>query len=468
MEQVLTTVRKFSMFNAGDKVLLGVSGGPDSVALTHILFQLRQELQITLHVAHLNHMFRGEEAWADAGHVAALAGSLDIPANIESVDVPALIKRQGLSAQVAARLARYDFFRNTAQKVGARRVALGHHADDQAETVLLNLIRGAGPAGLKGIPPVREDFYVRPLIAVRRGRIEEYCREHCLSYRTDSSNLKPVYARNRVRLELIPLLEEKYNPSVVLSLNRLAGIIREEDHFLDDAAAGALPEVTTHTGPGVVGLSLGGLKALPVVLRRRLLRIVYRELSGNQGGPDFEHVDRALQMLDGGFRPGQMVWPGGILLIKRYDQLEIINGEMQTEAPCYCYSLTVPGCTYIPEADAGIIAEVLDISAVPGPKLANPGEALLDLDTLPPPIEVRRRKDGDLFWPLGFKGRIKLKKFLIDRKIPREQRGRIPLVTAGNQIVWVAGVRSGEKNKITPDTKKCLYLKLVQGPCKQE
>lgn len=467
LEQVRSTLAKFSMLSPGDKVVLGVSGGPDSVALTHILFQLRQQMKITLHVAHLNHMFRGEESCADAEHVAALAASLDIPATIESVDVPAYMKEHGLSAQVAARTVRYDFYRRVIRNTGAQKVALGHHADDQAETVLMKLIRGAGPGGLKGILPVREGFYIRPLLEVRRRQIEEYCLEHGLSYRIDSSNLKPVYTRNRVRMELIPLLEEKYNPAIVVSLNRLAGIIREEDQFLDDAVARARPGVIESSGPGLIKLSLAGLAALPVALQRRLLRDVYSELSGGSGSPDFEHVDSVLEFVASDSGPGKITWPGGISLVKRYGRLEVAKGQSPSDTPYYCYDLKVPGYTYIPEIDAGIKAVIMDISCVQDPKLSDPGEAFLDLDTLDPPLKARRRQDGDLFWPLGFKGRIKLKKFLIDRKIPRELRGRVPLVTAGNEIAWVAGVRPGENYRITAATRRCLYLQLVRGQCEQ-
>ena len=467
LEQVQATVLKFSMFTPGDTVLVGVSGGADSAALFHLLFRLREELKLTLFACHLNHMFRGEEARTDAEWVAALAESLDVPAVIESFNVPAYMARYGLPAQVAARQVRYDFYQRTADRLGAVKVALGHHADDQAETVLINLIRGAGLAGLRGIPPVRDNFYVRPLIEARRARIESYCSTYGISYRQDSSNLKPVYTRNRIRLELMPLLEEKYNPAMVNSLNRLAGIIREEDEYMDAIAAGILVKATIQARPGFVRLSLEHLAKTPAVLKRRMLRIIYRELSGSHNAPDLRHIENALGLMESRPLPGRLEWPAGITLLQRYGELEIVKGGLWAEIPYYCYVLNIPGSTCIPETGATIEVQMKNIRQIADPKKLHPGEALLDYNKLPGPVKVRRRKDGDLFWPLGFKGTIKLKKFFIDRKIPRELRGSVPLVVSGDdEIVWVAGMRPGEKWKITEETEKCLHLKLITKHCK--
>jgi tRNA(Ile)-lysidine synthase len=466
LEQVRATVLKFSLFAPGDRVLVGVSGGADSVALFHLLFRLREDFKLTLFTCHLNHMFRGEEARLDAEWVAALAGSFDIPSVIESFDVPAHMTKYGLSAQTAARQVRYDFYLRTAGRLGAGRVALGHHADDQAETVLINLIRGAGSAGLKGIPPVRDNFYIRPLIETRRSRIEAYCSEYGLSYRQDSSNLKKLYTRNRVRLELMPLLEEKYNPAIVASLNRLAGILREEDEYLEAAAANELDKAIMQTGPGLVMLALERLENTPLVLKRRLLRIIYRKLAGDQNAPDFGHIENALGLLENCRLPGRLEWPGGITLLRRYGGLEFAKEGARPEVPCYCYQLNIPGSTCVPETGTAIEARIKDIEQIVNPKTLHPGEAFLDYDRLFGPVKVRRRKDGDLFWPLGFKGTIKLKKFFIDRKVPRELRSSIPLVVSGDdEIVWVAGLRPGDKWKITAATKRCLHLKLIAKYC---
>jgi tRNA(Ile)-lysidine synthase len=453
------------MISPGDIILAGVSGGPDSVALLHLLNRLKDELQFGLYAGHLNHMFRGEEAAADARLVQNLAREWNIPLVAECINVPAYIKESGLSPQQGAREVRYRFFEETAARIGANRVALGHHADDVAETVLLNLLRGAGMTGLSGIPPVRDGVYIRPLLEMRRKEIESYCREFDLPYRVDRSNLKLIYLRNRLRLELIPFLEQNYNPALVDSLNRMAEIIRDEDDYLNGVARRALAEVIVKPGAaGKIVISLEKMAAYPIAVRRRLLRLAYRELAGFSGTPAFEHIGRALEMAAGKAGRGKMDLPGGILLVKRRRFLEIIKNRKHSQTPFYQYCMQIPGATRIPEVNRTIQAEIREVSAIGDPRQFCLNEAVLDYESLKGPVCVRRRKNGDTFWPLGMGGKTKLKKFFIDLKVPEEKRDAIPLVTCGNAIVWVAGFRPGEPWKVTASTRSCLLLRLREDP----
>ncbi|HAG11929.1 MAG TPA: tRNA lysidine(34) synthetase TilS, partial [Desulfotomaculum sp.] len=220
-------IEKMGMLKPGDKVLIGVSGGPDSIALLHVLWVLKDDLQIVPVVAHLNHQLRGEEAEEDARSVREFSKKLELPCYIEEADVKSYHKNSGLSLQEACREIRFSFFGQLAGKLGAGRVALGHHADDQAETILLNFLRGAGISGLKGISYVR-GLFIRPLLEIRRKEIEEYCLQQQLPVRQDSSNLKPVYTRNRIRLNLLPLLEREYNPQIIQTLVQLGNLCSEE------------------------------------------------------------------------------------------------------------------------------------------------------------------------------------------------------------------------------------------------
>lgn len=462
LSQVKLTIEKHNMISPGDTVLVGVSGGPDSVALLHLLSRLKEDLQCGLYAGHLNHMFRGEEADADARLVEGLAREWRIPLVSERFDVPAYLKESGLSAQQGARKVRYRFFEEAAARVGAARVALGHHADDQAETVLLNLIRGAGMTGLSGIPPARENVYIRPLLEIRRRQIELYCRDYGIPYRVDQSNLKAVYLRNRVRLELIPLLEEKYNPAVVDSLNRLAGIARDEDGYMDGVARDALEGALISREAGKMTISIEKLNSYPIAVRRRLVRTACRELAGYGRTISFEHIDRALELACGEPHRGTVELPGGIVLVKRYRLLEIIINRVNSKMPFYQHPLQVPGVTPIPEVNRRILAETLEASLIGDPRRLAPEEAVLDLERLQGPLWVRRRKEGDVFSPLGMSGKIKLKKFFIDQKVPREKRDAIPIVTCGNDIVWVAGCRPGEPWKVTAKTRDCLRLVLLE------
>lgn len=465
ISQVRSTIAEHNMIVPGDAVLVGVSGGPDSLALLHMLNRLKDELQFKLYIGHLNHMFRGEEAAADSRQVESLSRNWGIPLITRSVNVPEYIAERNLSAQVGAREVRYVFFRETAAKVGANRVALGHHADDVAETVLLNLIRGSGLSGLSGIPPVREGIYIRPFLKVRRKQIELYCRLFNIPYRTDTSNLKTIYLRNKVRLELIPILEEGYNPGLVKALNRMAEIIRDEDHYMDCVAAAALKDVIDPSEKGKIIISLKKLNCFSDAVKRRILRLAYRHLAGYLKTPTFDHIDKALELIAGKPDHGEMDFPGGILLIKRYNFLEIINSRDNRDnrqVPFYQYFLKIPGDTHIPEVNRMIKSEVLDVAQTMDPRLFCFSETVLDMEKLRGPLYVRRPSSGDVFSPLGMNGKMKIKKFFIELKVPREERDAIPIVTCGNDIVWVAGFRPGEPWKVTSSTKTCLHLVLVK------
>lgn len=460
---VKSTIEKYEMISPGDTILAGVSGGPDSLALLHLLKKLQDPLQFRLYAGHLDHMFRGEEAEADARLVESLSRQWQIPFVTERVNVPQHIEKHGLSPQQGAREVRYRFYREAAERLGANRVALGHHADDQAETVLLSLIRGTGLKGLGGIPPAREGVYIRPLLKARRKQIEEYCREFGIAYRVDSSNLKTVYLRNRVRQELIPLLEEKYNPAAVESLNRLAEIVRDEDEYLDTAARNALEDAVESREEGKVTLFVEKFNCYPAAIKRRMMVAAYRGLAGYRRSPAFEHIEGALEMASGKRPRGRIELPGGVLLVKRCRFLEMIRSRESPQVPFYQYSLQVPGLTRIPEVNRAILAETLEAFRAGDPRRFSSNQAVLDLESLGGPLCVRRRREGDVFSPLGAGGKVKLKKFLIDLKVPREQRDAIPIVTCGNDIVWVAGFRPGEPWRVTQKTRLCLRLELLEG-----
>ncbi len=461
--RVRLTIKKYRLISPGDIVLVGVSGGPDSLALLHLLNRLREDLQCGLYACHLDHMFRGGEAEADARLVESLARQWRVPFVMERVNVPEYVERHGLSPQQGAREVRYRFYRETAARLGASRVALGHQADDQAETVLLSLIRGTGLKGLGGIPPVREGVFIRPLLETRRKQIESYCQSYGIPYRVDSSNLKEVYLRNRVRLELIPLLEEKYNPGVVDSLNRLAVIVRDEDGYLEAVARRALDDAAESGEEGKITFFIEKMNCYPPAIKRRMVMMAYRALAGHRRSPAFEHVERVIGAASCRRFRGKIELPGGICLVKRHRFLEMIRNRSGPQVPFYQYPLKVPGVTRIPEVGRSILAETVEAAGVGDPRRFSADQAVLDQETLQGPLCVRRRRDGDVFFPLGAGGRVKLKKFFIDLKVPREKRDAIPIVTCGNDIVWVAGFRPGEPWRVTGETRVCLRLALLEG-----
>lgn len=460
VKRVAEQIKKHAMVAGGETVVAGVSGGPDSVALLHVLYRLRDQFNFRLVVAHLNHGFRGAEAEADAGFVADMAARLGLEAHIQTRNVPEYGARAGLSAQVAAREIRYSFLSEVALKTGAARVALGHHADDQAETILLHLLRGAGPGGLGGMLPVRENFYIRPLLTIRRRDIEAYCRYHNLPTRQDSSNLQAKYLRNRIRLELIPLLEERYNPNLAEALNRLGVICREEDEYLDRQAEKLFFQARVGTGGGGVALERDKLLQIPAAVLRRVIRRAWSEICGSRDDLAFGHIDQIMEIIKsgGGYRIINL--PRGITCRTGYDVVEFaLGGEKEEqEVPFYQHRLKVPGITAIPEAGITMGARIVPAAEAGEPAALGADEVLLDYHRLSMPLVVRRRMPGDRFTPLGLGGSMKLKKFFIDHKVPRRLRDCLPLVVSGADIVWVAGLRPGDKWKVTAETTTCLHL----------
>lgn len=443
----------------GERVLVAVSGGPDSLALLDVLYRLRGTLGIELSVAHLNHLLRGREAAADAAYVARLAERYGLPLILEECNVRDAWRERGGSLQAVAREMRYRFFERAAEETGAARVALGHQADDQAETIVFNFLRGTGIAGLAGIPPVR-DRYVRPLLAERRRTIEAYCRERGLVPRTDASNVKPVYTRNRLRLELIPHLEREYNPNLVPTLLRMAEVLREEDALLDAEASRALAAVMRASDDeGGVALERRPLLELPPALQRRVVRGAWEALPGGAELP-FDHVQRVLDLARRPRGGGRVELPGGARLTREGDRLVLRRGDGEVPVP-FSYPLAMPGETAVPEAGMVIIATMTEAAdSLPDPRLLAPRGTVLDLDRLVLPLTVRSRRPGDVFRPSGG-GTVKLKKFLIDAKVPRGARDAIPLIVdAEGCIAWVAGLRTAEFCRLTPRTRYALILEV--------
>jgi len=460
LRRVRQNINRHGMVEQGSKVLAAVSGGPDSVALLHILYLLKEDLGISLHVAHLNHMFRGTESEEDAAFVADLAARYDLPATVRSIDVPSYREQSRVSKQAAAREVRYGFFIDTANQAGASKVALAHHADDQAETVLIHFLRGAGITGLKGMLPVRQNFFIRPLLTVRRAEIENFCNEMNLPFRHDPSNFKPECGRNRIRLQLMPQLEKEFNPGIVRSLLRLAEICRDEDCYLEEQAGEFFQNALLVSEKDRVSLCLENLQDMPPAILRRVLRRAWQTLTGSPRNLDFQHSEAVLGLIRSAGTGARAVLPGDVFAVRNYSEIILIKGLEKIETPYFICPLAVPGETFIPELGCTICAAEVSAGYMKGPKELPPEEALLDFDKLPPRIFVRRRQEGDVFNPYGQASPIKLKDFFIKQKIPRAKRDRLPLVSTPGEIIWVGGIRTGEKWKVDGNTKRMLHLRI--------
>ena len=470
------------------RIVVGVSGGPDSLCLLHVLCRLREEYRLQLHVAHLHHGVRGAEADADAEFVAALAAEWGLPATLEKQDVPALAAAHHLAFEEAARRVRYAFLAQVAVEVGARKIAVGHNADDQAETVLMHFLRGSGPAGLRGMLPLTpltgyrlldhptSNFQlptsnlhlIRPLLEIPRSAIERYCADHGLTPRFDRSNLDTTYFRNRLRHELLPLLEA-YNPNVRARLCHTAAVVAEDYDLLAQLREQAWATVVREERADAILLERAAWQALPVALQRATLRKAAYRLRRTLRDVGFVHVENARQVGVSGETSAQSTLPMGLALTVGYATLTVGGTEDAGPPPAEpllwsAESLPVrlpervysPATTPLPESTWVLQAEMLgewdihEIATNP-----DPWTAYLDVDRLPSPLALRPRRAGDRFRPHGLGGhRAKVSAFLVNLKVPAAWRDRVPLLVAGDEIVWVCGRRLGEGVAVGPQTRR--------------
>jgi len=463
---LIHSVRRFiedhRLIRSPGPLVVGVSGGPDSVCLLHVLYTLKEELGIEPHMAHLNHRLRGAESDADEAYARKLGQDLGVPVTIESREVRAYQSARRCSLEEAAREVRYTFLADVAKAAGADAVAVAHTANDQAETILLHLIRGTGLAGLKGMRPLsrwnlpdgRILTLIRPLLETPRTETEAYCAAHHLSPRRDSSNLDPRHLRNRIRSELLPLLEA-YNPRIIESLCRTGRILADDLGYIQEQAERAAQSVL-ETLPEGVSIDRQSLSALPPALRRHVLRAALEGLVGKLRDIESVHIEALMEAL---VRPPgtRLSLPYGLTFYGDYVKSTIVCGENPPEyLPPLAgeHRLCIPGETIFPgwRVKARILertVEDLDES---------PFTAYMDMDQTGAELRVRTRREGDRFQPLGMSMPKKLQDFMTDAKIPRGWRDRVPLVCAGGQIAWVVGWRIAHPFRVTDSTRRILEI----------
>lgn len=443
---VRSTLARYKMAAPGQKILVAVSGGPDSTAMLHILAELAPELRINLAVAHLDHGFRPESA-SEARFVAEMAKALSLPCAVEKAD---LLHITG-NRQSAARDARYAFLQRVAEVFSADKVAVGHTADDQAETYLMREIRGSGVRGLSAIPPVRDNI-IRPLIEAGRDDVIKYLEAKGIGSVTDPSNLKPVYLRNAIRLELMPLLK-RYNPAMIETLSRSADILRAEDEFLSGYAANLMPGLVASKSEGRVTLYLGAFTGLHEAMKRRVLRLALALVKGDLLAVSYTHVADAVSSVASGKTGRGYDMPGGVRVEKSYDRLIIYRPVAAGE-----FSAILPVPAHIEVPAVGIAVESRVLTAGEAAPVADSRNALFDLDRLKMPLTVRGRRAGDFFHPLGMSGKKKLQDYFTDIKLPRDARARAPILDTGGDVAWVMGHRQDRRFAADQGSKRVLLV----------
>jgi tRNA(Ile)-lysidine synthetase-like protein len=531
MDDLLARVRQYAqryrLFSLGETVVVGVSGGPDSLCLLHLLRRLAPELRLWLHVAHLHHGLRGAEADADAAFVAELADCWGLPCTIGRADVAALAREAGLSPEEAARHARYRFLAEVAEAGGATTLAVGHNADDQAETVLMHFLRGSGAAGLRGMlprtlldesweqpstntPRIHESgerifvyswshswtaqppavsgadgdmsdpppspgprvpasprlYLIRPLLAISRAEIEAYCAEYRLAPRTDRSNEDTTFFRNRLRHELLPILET-YNPGIRDVLAHTAEVLAGDHEVLRREVEESWKSLLSVENSEEVCFSLPIWRGLPLGLQRATLREAIHRLRRSVRNINWEHVERAAWLAREGHTGQAATLAAGLELQIGYDSLRVAgeSAPWQVDLPQVGEPmiLRAPGVTDLGGGWQVSVQRLRRDEAPDDFSGTDPWSAFLAADAVGDALTLRPRAPGDRFCPLGLAGHsVKLNEFMIDAKIARDTRSGWPLLVGRGGIAWVCGLRLAHPAAIGPDTAEVWHVRFAK------
>jgi tRNA(Ile)-lysidine synthase len=447
-EWVLAYVRRQGLFRPGDRVLVAVSGGPDSVALLHLLVRLGPELGLDLGVAHYDHGLRGADSRADAHFVTDLARGLNLPCHQGGGPVRDAAREDRVSLQMAARKLRLQFLRDTCRGHGYARLALGHTADDQVELFWLRLLRGAGLEGLKGMWPATPDGLVRPLLAVGKAVLLAWLEQEALPHRVDVSNLSRAYLRNRVRLDLLPHLTRNYNPRLAQTIWRTQTLLQEDERLLARDAAAAMDRVARQLAQDCFAMDLDRFFSLEQALQTRVLRLGVAAVGA--AVPLTAPQVASLLALAGSARSGGLISLGGNVQVAKAGTVLHI---MQTLPESPRDATRLPDGPGEGESAPGWRWRLTRRVCRPGEPWPPPEVAWLDAARLTQPLAARFWRPGDRFWPQGALGPKKLQDFLVDAKIPRWLRPHLPLLTSADEIVWVAGLRLADSVKLLPDSR---------------
>lgn len=447
LKRVKEFIKKFSLISPEEGLVAGVSGGPDSVFLIHILMEMDFKKVI---IAHLNHRLRGEDADMDEIFVRHLSQKLMLPLYVGREDIKKFIKEKGYSIEEGARIKRFEFLKNVKRKEGMDKIVLGHNFDDSVETTVMNFIRGSGLKGLSGIPPKHEDV-IHPILPIKREEILTCLKEKKIDFRIDKTNLSTDYLRNKIRNFLIPLIEKEFNKNFKERVWSLSEIVKTDDEYLDKIADGKIKELVKFEN-GLAAVKVEPFKKLHLSIKRRIIRKIIEHFNLNLREYSLKNIDDVVNLFNK--TSGKRIeLPQGIDAIKEYK--EVIFKIRKDGVHLIEREILIPGETRI----SGILIE----TSIQDEWKKTPERFVecFDMDRLKIPLRIRLPRKGEKFIPLGMKGKKKLKEFFIDRKVPGSVRWNVPvIVDRDDEIVWVVGLRISDKFKITDLTKRILCIKI--------
>lgn len=459
--RVRRTINHYKMLQRNDRVAVAVSGGPDSVALLRVLDSLKEVYGISLFVAHLNHGLRAEEAAADEAFVKSLAQELGLEHISRFVKVQAYADQEGLNLEEAGRIVRYEFLQNAARIKSATKIALGHTLNDQAETVIMRFIRGSGLDGLSSIRPivtVSDHLQViRPLIECSRDDVLEFLREGAFNYRMDRSNQDLRFDRNRVRAELIPYLAKHFNPNIVETLARYATLSGEDSALLNDLAKKAADRLLKTKGTDY-HLEIGPLLEHPRAIQRRIIRAALKQIRGDLRRVRFSQVESILRLMRPGMSGKEVGLPTGLKVVREFSELIFVISSRR-DSPAFLYKLPIPGSIEIREACCRFEATIVEKPCGSSESEESARCAAFDPGVLANPLIIRNRLPGDRY-PINDYESKKIKDIMIEGKIPKSLRQKIPLVVSDSKIIWIPGFPVATIYKPKGDTQRYVVIRM--------
>lgn len=455
INKVKAFVIENNLIENGDKVLVALSGGPDSVCLLNILFELRREFNIEIAAAHVNHMLRGDEAFKDEEYARDMCNSLNIDFFSERIDINKISKERGISHELAGREERYKFFHLISKKNGYNKIAIAHNSNDQAETVLMNMMRGSGIEGLCGIRSKREGGIIRPILCLSREEIEHYCNINNLNPRIDKSNLENVYNRNKVRLDILPYMKNNFNKDIIETINRMASLLQIDNDFMEKECNNYYKKFcTNHVDKLIISKEAFSIEK---AILTRLIKKAFVNFTGKHTNFEMKHIHEVISLANKETNKRVNI-PNGIIAeniygdiylrfkeVKNNEFQEIILRKMELEGNNVDFE------NYIISFDVINNKKNIEFSN-------NVLIKFFDYDKIKEKLIIRKRLNGDRIIPLGMKGSKKLKDIFIDLKLPIEERNQVPVLCFDNEIAWLVGYKVSESFKITKDTKRIIKI----------
>ncbi|MEG0297134.1 MAG: tRNA lysidine(34) synthetase TilS [Clostridium sp.] len=452
-----------NLIQNNDRILVALSGGPDSVCLLHVLHSLKNELNLTIGAAHINHMLRGEESTRDEVYVEELCNELSIPCYIKRIDIDSISKELGISHEMAGRDERYKFFEDVSNEQGYNKVAIAHNANDQAETVIMRMMRGTGLEGLGGIRSKRNEKIIRPILSILRDEIESYCNEKKLNPRIDKSNLENIYSRNKVRLDILPYMKENFNPDIIQTINRMASILQKDDEYINNQCNKYFDNYCK-IQPGGLVINKKIFKLEDAIVNRIIKKSLI-DYSGKYTNFEMKHI---------------------------YDVIDLANKETnkKIDLPNNIIAENIYGDIYLKirmrsakkseqkNNEIFLLKEKLDVNTFKFMDYIIRVEIIknknniefsnndlikhFDYDNIVEGIIIRTRKDGDKIRPLGMNGNKKVKDIFINSKVPKDYRETVPIVCFDDKIAWIVGYKVSEEYKVTQKTKTIIKIRFIR------